>query len=269
MNLIDTHAHLDDSRFEADFDAMLDRAAEVGVEAVLCVGICAASSAKVVHLARQHEMIHAAVGIQPNSCAEAQPGDWDRVVELVEQPEVIALGETGLDRYWDYTPFEMQQDYFDRHLRLSQERDLPVLIHCRDCDDDVLTMLRDARLRGPLRGLIHSFSGSQAMADECLELGLYLSFSGAVSYTNKKFGPLRDVASSVPADWLLIETDSPYLTPHPLRGKKKRNEPALIVHTLESLAALRGCSAKELAAQTTANARALLGIGGEGRGAGG
>ena len=213
-----------------------------------------------MRLAERYATVFAAVGIQPNCCAEAAPGDWDRVVAMVEHPRVVGLGETGLDRYWDYTPFDIQQDYFDRHLRLGQARDLPVLIHCRDCDDDVLAMLREAAERGPIRGLIHSFSGSAAMAEECLALGLCLSFAGMASYTNKKFQSLRAVAASVPGDRLLLETDSPYLVPHPLRGKLKRNEPAKILHTAESLAELRGCSLEELSTQTTANARRLFGL---------
>ena len=258
MRLIDTHAHLDDSRFETDLDEVVARATEAGVERIICVGISADTSKQAIGLAERFGPIFAAVGIQPNSCAEALPTDWDEVVRLVDHPRVIGLGETGLDRYWDYTPIEMQEDYFDRHLRLAQQRDLPILIHCRDCEEDVLRMLREAVERGPLRGLIHAFSGSEQMAEECLEMGLYLSFAGPVTYTNKKFGPLRDVAASVPADRLLLETDSPYLVPHPLRGKLKRNEPAKVALTAASLAELRGCTADELAAQTTANARRLF-----------
>ena len=149
---------------------------------------------------------------------EAAPGDWDRIVAMVDHTRVVALGETGLDRYWDFTPFDVQQDYFDRHLSLGQQRDLPVVIHCRDCDDDVVAMLREASRRGPVRGLIHAFSGSAAMAEECLAMGLSVSFAGMVSYRNKKFQPLRAVAAGIDADRLLLETDSPYLVPHPLRG---------------------------------------------------
>src|SRR5205823_10658845 len=137
------------------------------------------------------------------------------------------LGETGLDRYWDYTPFDVQQDYFDRHLRLSQQCHLPFIVHTRESDADVLTMLRDARTRGPLAGVMHSFTGTAETATECVELGMYISFAGMVTF--KKSDDLRAVAAAVPADRLLIETDSPYLSPHPLRGK--RNEPANLVHT--------------------------------------
>jgi len=258
MPLVDTHAHLDDTQFDADRDDVVARAAASGIERVITVGISAQTSEQAVRLAEQYDLVAAAVGIQPNSCSETALGDWDRVVRLAEHPRVVALGETGLDRYWDYAPIDIQRDYFDRHLRLSQQRDLPVVIHCRDAEEDVLPMLRQAAGRGPLRGLIHAFSGSASMAEECLSLELYLSFAGSVSYRNKKFRPLRDVAARVPANRLLVETDSPYLVPHPLRGKLDRNEPAKITLTAAALAELRDCSVEELSAQTTANARRLF-----------
>ncbi|MBN2023796.1 MAG: TatD family hydrolase [Pirellulales bacterium] len=258
--LIDTHAHLDDERFEPDRDEVLARARAAGVVGVVAPAVSLASSRRAVALAQRHSGVHAAVGIQPNACAEAAPGDWDGVVALVGQPRVVALGETGLDRHWDYTPFDVQQDFFDRHLRLAQSQDLPVVIHSRDCDEDTLDMLRQARSRGPLAGVIHSFSGSSDMADECFAMGLYVSFSGSVTYTNRKFESLRRVAAAAPADRFLVETDSPYLVPQPLRGRADRNEPAHLVHTLAALAALRGCAPDDLARQTTANAVALFGL---------
>ncbi len=260
MRLIDTHAHLDDEQFAADLPDIVARASEAGVEAIICVGTSAASSEAVVRLAEEHATIKAAVGIQPNHTAEAEAWEWewDRICSLAGHPQVVALGETGLDTYWDYAPLSVQQDYFDRHLRLAQERDLPVIVHCRDCNDAVVAMLAEAAARGPFRGLIHSFSGDQEMADACLELGLHISFSGMVTYRNKKFEALRAVAARIPAHRLLVETDSPYLTPHPLRGKQKRNEPALVAHTLAALAELRGRPPEELAQQTTQNARRLF-----------
>jgi TatD DNase family protein len=163
-----------------------------------------------------------------------------------------------LDCYRDYTPLALQQDYFDRHLRLAQQRSLPVVIHCRDAQSAMMPLLRAAALRGPLRGVMHAFSGDQHMADECLALGLHVSFAGNVTYPNKKFTVLRAVAKTVPADRLLIETDSPYLIPQALRGKQPINEPAYVVHTARFLADLRGVPLDELARQTTANARRLF-----------
>ena len=256
--LFDAHTHLDQPEFDADRAAVITRARAAGVEQFLCVGISADTSAAAVRLVAEHAEVYAAVGIQPNSTHEVQPGDWERIVALAADPRVVAVGETGLDRYWDYAPIELQREFFARHLELAQARGLPVVIHCREAEADMLPMLGTAAARGPLRGVMHSFSGDAAFAQECLALGLHLSFSGSVTYTNKKFDALRVAAKKVPSDRLLIETDSPYLVPHPLRGKQKRNEPALLVHTAEALAALRGVSREQLERETTANAQSLF-----------
>lgn len=257
LTLIDTHAHLDDERFQADLDAVLSRALATGVSQVVAIGTTAPSSAKTVQLAAQHPMIFASVGIQPNHIAEAAAGDWDRILELAPQPRVVAVGETGLDRHWDYTPFPQQEDYFARHLTLARQRNLPVVIHCRDAEADVVRMLRDDYERnGPVRGVMHSFTGDQQTAEACLAMGLYISFAGMVTYKNAD--ALRTVAQQVPPDRLLVETDSPYLVPVPLRGKAKRNEPAHVVHTAECLARVKGVPVEELAEQMTRNARTLF-----------
>jgi TatD DNase family protein len=258
MLLIDTHAHLDAESLDADRAEVLIRARSSGVEQVVCPGLSAASSHAVVRLAESYPGVYAAVGIQPNSAGEAAEGDLERVEQLIDHPRVVALGETGLDRHWDFTPIEVQQEYFDRHLRLAQQHDLPVVIHCREAEADVLAMLEEAVGRGPLAGVIHAFSGEPAFAQACLGLGLYVSFAGQVTYTNRKFQALRQMATRVPDDRLLIETDSPYLVPHPLRGKKKRNEPAHLIHTVGCLAELRGQSREELAGRTSANAQRLF-----------
>ncbi len=255
MQLFDTHAHLDQTEFDADRLEVIKRAREAGVENIIAIGISADTSAACVELAAEFSGVHAAVGMQPNYLAEAGPADWDRVVAMRSEPGVVAIGETGLDRYWDFTPFDVQQDYFDRHIRLSQECGLPFIVHMRDCDEDILIMLREARLRGPLNGVMHSFTGSQSMADECLVMGLYISFAGMVTF--KKSDELRSIAAAVPDDRILIETDSPYLSPEPVR-KVKRNEPAHVRHTAECLAKVRGTTLEAFAAQTTANAKRLF-----------
>ncbi len=145
--LIDTHAHLDQEEFDADRGEVIARAAAASVSAIVAIGVTAESSAAVVRLAAENLSIYAAVGIQPNYCGQAKPGDWERVVALANSPKVVAIGETGLDRYWDYTPFAVQQDYFDRHLQLACQRGLPFVVHTRESDSDVLEMLRTARLR--------------------------------------------------------------------------------------------------------------------------
>jgi TatD DNase family protein len=254
MALVDTHAHLDQEEFESDLDEVVARAQAAGVDAIVTVGTTALSSERAVEIAARHRGVFAAVGIQPNYAAQAVPGDWERVVGLVSRPRVVALGETGLDRHWDYSPFDVQQDYFDRHLRLAQDRDLPFVVHTRESDADVVAMLREAHRRGPLRGVMHSFTGTAETAAECLELGLHISFAGMVTF--KKSDALREVAARVPDNRILVETDSPYLSPHPLRGQ--RNEPAHVLHTATCLAEVRGVSLERFAAQTTENARALF-----------
>ncbi len=255
MELFDTHAHLDDEQFAAIRDDVIERAAAAGVTSIVAVGTTAASSRACIALAERYSQVFAAVGIQPNHCAEARPEHWDEVRQMSGARRVVAIGETGLDRYWDYTPFDVQQDYFQRHLELARETGLPFIVHMRDCLEDILVMLREARRHGPLRGVMHSYTGNAEGAAECIDLGLHISFAGMVTY--KKSGDLRAVAASIPADRILIETDSPYLSPHPRRGQRP-NEPALIVHTAECLAAERGETLEAFARTTTANARELF-----------
>jgi TatD DNase family protein len=258
--LFDTHAHLDQEEFGADLEAVVDRARQAGVAQILCVAVDLPSSQAALRLAEKHEGIYAAVGIHPNSAAAAGPKDWEQISDLSAHPRAVAIGETGLDRYRDYTPLSLQQEYFQRHIDLARQRGLPLVIHCRDAADDLMPMLRAAAAAGALKGILHAFSGDARMAAECVELGLYVSFAGNVTYKNKKFGPLRLAAHAVPLGRLLIETDCPYLTPEPLRGREKRNEPAWAVHTARQLADLRGIDLSELERQTTANARRLFAL---------
>ena len=255
--LFDTHTHLDQEEFDEMRADVVARADAAGVTRIVAVGTTAAASRKCVELAEQYACVFAAVGIQPNYVAEAAADDWSMIEQLVSAPGVVAVGETGLDRYWDYTPFEQQQEFFDRHTRLAQAHDLPFVVHMRDCDADILGMLRSAHERGPLKGIMHSFTGDAAMAAECVGMGLHISFAGMVTF--KKSQALRECAASVPANRLLLETDCPYLSPEPVRGKKP-NEPAYLRHTAECVAQMRGVSLEELARQTTANAMQLFGV---------
>ncbi len=171
---------------------------------------------------------------------------------------VVGIGETGLDRHWDRTPFALQEEYFARHLELGRQRNLAVVIHCRDCESDVV---RDAaqdayKKHGLIKGVLHSFTGSLATAEACLAMGLHMSFAGMLTYKNA--ANLRDVAARVPLDRVFVETDSPYLSPVPLRGK--RNEPANVVHTAACLAGIHGIGVDELAKRTTRNAREMFGL---------
>src|SRR5579871_3160397 len=173
MPLIDTHAHLFDDRFRSDLPAVLKRAAEAGVERAVCIGIDRESSLESVRLANQFPILVAAVGVQPNHAAEAQPGDWDEIVKLAEtEPRVVAIGETGLDRYWDRTPFAVQEDYFARHIELARRLGKPFVIHCREAEADVVKELRaEFDRHGPIRAVMHSFSGDVATARACLDMG--------------------------------------------------------------------------------------------------
>jgi TatD DNase family protein len=254
--LVDTHAHLDDRRLKGRLPEVLRSARDAGVVQIIAVATTALDSASVVTMARERPGVFASVGIHPNEAAEAGLGDWDRIQELAEQPEVVALGETGLDRHWNRTPFDVQRDYFGRHLELSRALDRPVIIHSRNCHADIVEQL--SALGRPIRGVLHSFTGNWDEAQELLALGLHISFAGMLTFANKALDPLRDAAARVPLDRLLVETDSPYLSPHPHRGRD--NEPARVAFTAAKLAEARGIPLESLAEATTENARRLFSL---------
>ena len=258
MELIDTHAHLDEEAFGADIDEVVQRALEAGVVRVITIGTTAASSRAAVELAKRFDPVCAAVGIQPNYVAGAQPDDWNLIEQLANEAGVVAIGETGLDRYWDYAPLDQQIDSFERHLDLSRRTGKPFVVHCREAEADVVQHLTRASEGGVLRGVMHSFSGDQNTARRCLDLGLFISFAGMLTY--RKSEALRSVARIIPRDRLLIETDAPYLVPHPARRKRKRNEPALVVQTAECLANVLDMTVSEIAEVTTRNARELFSL---------
>ncbi len=256
MHLVDTHAHLDEDTFSQDVDEVIARAVSSGVTAMLAVATTLESSRATIALAARVPQVFAAVGIHPNYAVQAKPGDWEAIEELAASPKVVAIGETGLDRYWDHTPFDVQLDYFRRQIDLAKQRGLPFIVHCREAEPDVVSALREAAGEGQLKGIMHSFCGGRATLDAALELGLHISFAGMLTF--KKNIELRELANSVPLDRLLVETDSPYLAPQPHRGK--RNEPAFVRHTAECLAEIHGRTLDEMAAITTENAARLFGI---------
>ncbi|MEM8945581.1 MAG: TatD family hydrolase [Planctomycetota bacterium] len=255
--LFDTHTHLDQPKFDEARAELIQNAAAVGVTRMVAVGCTATSSRRCVELAGEYEGVFAAVGIHPNDAAESAPEDWTIIEQLATAPKVVAIGETGLDRHWDDTPFEQQLEFFDRHIRLAAKHDLPFVVHMRDCEADMMQVLRDAYQRGPLKGIMHSFTGDAEMASECMAMGMHISFAGMVTF--KKSEALRECAAKVADERLLVETDCPYLSPEPVRGNRP-NEPANVRHTAECLARVRGTSFEELAALTTANANKLFGI---------
>jgi len=252
--LVDSHAHLDDPRLRRDWEGVVERARCAGVRQIVAMGTTAVTSEAVLELARAQRGIFAAVGIHPNDALEAAAGDWPAIIELAGKPGVVAIGETGLDRYWKRTPFALQQEWFDRHLALAHRLGLPVVIHCRDCQCELIAHLRG--LGRPIRGVQHSFVGTADDAQAFLELGLYLSFAGMLTYTNKALDALRAVAAAVPLDRVLVETDSPYLSPHPFRGQT--NEPARVAVTAGRLAEIRQLSLEEMGRITSENAQRLF-----------
>ncbi len=256
MHLVDTHTHLDEDTFSQDVDEVIARAVSSGVTAMVAIATTLESSRATIALAARVPQVFAAVGIHPNYAVQAKPGDWEAIEELAASPKVVAIGETGLDRYWDHTPFDVQIDYFRRQIELAKRRDLPFIVHCREAEPDVVAVLREAAGAGQLKGIMHSFCGGRATLDAALELGLHISFAGMLTF--KKNVELRELAKTVPLERLLVETDSPYLAPQPNRGK--RNEPAFVRHTAECLAEVHGRTLDELAALTTANAMRLFGI---------
>ncbi|WP_184309201.1 TatD family hydrolase [Aporhodopirellula rubra] len=256
LNLFDTHAHLNSDTFDSTVDEVVGRAKEAGVGGIAVIGIDAATSRRACDLAALHPgYLHAVVGIQPNSAAEAAEGDFAVIEELADLPGVVGIGETGLDCYWDDTPIEMQHEYFQRHLDFAVKKSLPVVIHMRESCSLIIEQLRSQSELPP--AVMHSFTGNIDEARACLDLGLMISFAGMVTF--KKSDELREVAAMVPDERLLVETDSPYLSPEPLRGRRP-NEPARVEHTLRCLAEVRGVTAEAFAETTTANARKFFGL---------
>ena len=255
--LFDTHAHLCSDQLQPDIDQFLADARTAGLVGMVAIGTDLSSSLACVQLARQHDDVYASVGIHPNDAHHGTDEAWNQIVKLAGDPRVVAIGETGLDRHWDDCPFEIQQQWLTRHVDLSFATDKPLVIHMRDCETEMIETLESHARDGQITGIMHSFTGSAESATRAMALGMYISFAGMVTF--KKSDDLREVASTIPDDRLLIETDCPYLSPHPVRGKRP-NQPAFVAHTADCLATVRGCSVAELAAMTTANARRVFGI---------
>ncbi len=254
--LYDTHAHLTDEAFTDSLDEVIAAARQAGVSQINVIGFDASSSRRACELATRYpDYLHASVGIQPNSVAAATEGDWEVVESLVSHQSVRAIGETGLDLYWDDTPLRAQQDAFERQIAWAHENSLPLVIHMRESGQLIVEQLAPHARKGAVAGVMHSFSGDWELCKNCLDLGLYISFAGMVTF--KKSSDLRGVAAKVPIDRILIETDCPYLSPEPFRGRRP-NQPARVEHTLRCLAEVRGERSEDLARVTTANALRLF-----------
>jgi TatD DNase family protein len=262
MSLVDTHCHLNFDRYDEDRQSVLERADDSGVKRIINPGTDIDSSRASIDLAGQYPgVVFAAVGVHPNSTADWSSETLAAIERLAVENRVVAIGEIGLDYYWDKSPPETQKVAFEQQLELANKLKLPVIIHNREASEDVLpTLEKWAReLPDALRsrpGVLHSFSAEADYANRAIEAGFYLGFTGPITF--KKAESLRQVAATVPLDRILVETDGPFLTPHPYRGK--RNEPAYIPYIIERLAALHQVSDEEMARITTKNAERLFGL---------
>ena len=257
--LIDTHCHLNFDSYDGDREAVLQRAADVGVTRIIIPSVDLVTGQEGLDLAERYAGVYAAAGLHPNSTANFTEADLALISAQAAHPKVVAIGEIGLDYHWDESPKAMQHRAFEAQLALAAQLELPVIIHNREASDDVLPILEAwaATLPPALKerpGVLHSFSASASMADRALAINFYLGFTGPVTYKNAD--ELRRVALSTPLERMLVETDAPFLTPVPHRGK--RNEPAYIPLIADRIAALRGLALDEFAAATTANAVRLF-----------
>lgn len=246
--LVDSHCHLDDPQFDADRDAVIQRALAAGVEQILAIGSAPPDLEAGIRLAEAWPQILATVGVHPHDAAKATEGTFERLSQLLAHPKVVGIGEIGLDYHYDFSPREVQREVFSRQLAMARK---PVIIHTREAWDDTLRLLRE---HPGVAGVFHCFSGGPEEAEQVLAMGFYISFTGVVTFP--KALRIQEAARRVPSDRLLVETDAPYLAPVPKRGK--RNEPAFVVETARRLAELRGETLDQLAAATTDNFRRVF-----------
>lgn len=254
--LTDTHCHVQTRQFDADRGAVLQRAVDAGVETLVLVGYDAPTWRAAQALAAEgfsRLRLYATAGLHPHDAKDFSPALVDEIRGLARDGRIVAIGECGLDFYRNLSTPEQQREAFLAQIELANETGLPLVIHDREAHESIVELLT---AHGARRGVMHCFSGDWDLAKRCLDLGFWISIAGPVTYPKSE--ALRDVAARVPADRLVVETDCPYLTPVPFRGK--RNEPALVRLTLEEVARLRGADPEDLAAQTTANAAALFGL---------
>lgn len=253
--LFDTHAHLNAVQYEDDLIEVINRAKEEGVEKIVVVGFDRETITRAMELIEQYEFIYAAIGWHPVDAIDMTDDDLNWIRELSSHPKVVAIGEMGLDYHWDKSPKDVQKEVFKKQIALAKEVKLPIIIHNRDATADVLEILQTEGAE-EVGGIMHCFTGSVEIAMQCIDMNFYISLGGPVTFKNAK--KPKEVASEVPMERLLIETDCPYLTPHPFRGK--RNEPGYVKYVAEEIASLRGISVEEVGRQTTENAKKFFGI---------
>jgi len=255
--LIDSHAHIQGKEYAGEVEAVIARAREAGVGKIIAVGGAGdmSSNTEAIALAKTFPEIYATVGMHPHDAKDVGADELKKLKELAAAPKVVAVGETGLDYYYDHSPREVQRRVFAEFIHLARETGLPIVVHERDAAQDVADLLRAEGAR-KLRGVIHCFTGDYEAACAYLDLGFYISFTGIITFKNAD--ALRDVVRKVPLERMLVETDSPYLTPVPHRGR--RNEPAYVRYVGETIASVKGLSLEEVARGTTQNVRELFGI---------
>ncbi|MEK6287314.1 MAG: TatD family hydrolase [Acidobacteriota bacterium] len=254
---IDSHTHIEGSEFDADREAVIQRAIDAGVEIIVCVGdgeVAADSHAAAFRIAEEYPFIYTTVGVHPHEARLLDDNLYSKLMDLSQHPKVIAWGEIGLDYHYDNSPREVQREAFRRQLRMARERHLPISIHTREAEADTLAIFDEEWKDSGLGGVIHCFTGTRAFAEAAVELGFSISFSGVITF--KKAEDLRDTARSLPMDKMLIETDAPFLAPVPYRGR--RNEPAYVVETARAIAELRGAEPEEIGRATTENFKRLF-----------
>jgi TatD DNase family protein len=253
MMLFDTHAHINDEKFDEDRDEVVLRAKENGVARIVNVGFNRETIPTSLALAEKYDFIYTAVGWHPQDAKDMVESDMDWLRELSCHEKVVAIGEIGLDYYWDTSPQDVQQEVFRKQIRLAKELNLPIIIHDREAHQDIVNILREEKA-DEVGGIMHCFSGSLEMAKECLSMNFYISFGGPVTFKNAK--KPKEIVKEIPLERLLIETDCPYLTPEPYRGK--RNETGYVRYVAETIASLRGMDPEEFARLTFENAKRVF-----------
>ncbi|WP_420265864.1 TatD family hydrolase [Candidatus Magnetominusculus dajiuhuensis] len=251
--MIDTHCHLEMSPFDGEADAVVQRAHDAGVHKMITIGSSPQSIEEAVALTGRYPSVYAAIGIHPHDARLFTPEIYRQIRDLSSNEKVVAIGETGLDYHYKHSPVDIQREVFIRHIALAKETNLPVVIHSREASDDVVSIIKG---EGVSSGVLHCFSGDEKMAEAVMASGLYISISGTVTFKNS--AALRAVVRTIPDDYLLVETDAPYLAPTPNRGK--RNEPAYVTLTARAVAEIRGVSYEDIDRITTLNANRLFGL---------
>jgi TatD DNase family protein len=253
MELVDSHAHIDDARFDDDREEMFGRARAAGVTALLAIGTGPGAHKldAALPFAEEHDWIYTTVGIHPHEAKDVTPAHLDKLARLARHPKVIAWGEIGLDYFYDHSPRDVQERVFRDQMALAAAAKLPIIIHCRDAWSDCLRLIEEVWHPTGLGGILHCFTSTLEDAQRGIDMGFMISFAGNSTYT--KTQNLRDVSKALPMENILIETDAPYLAPQPYRGK--RNEPAYVAEVARTLASVRDLAAEEFAARTAGNFR--------------